>query len=90
MIILDEVGFVPLSRTGAELLFQFCSSRYECKSTVITSNLDFSDWTQTFKDEQMTAALIDRLTHRSHVFLMNGDSYRLKENAQASSTQVDT
>jgi DNA replication protein DnaC len=79
LIILDEVGFVPLSKTGAELLFQFCSSRYEKGSMIITSNLDFSNWTQVFKDEQMTAALADRLTHRAHIFAMNGESYRFKQ-----------
>jgi DNA replication protein DnaC len=79
LIILDEVGFVPLSKTGAELLFQFCSSRYEKGSMIITSNLDFSNWTQIFKDEQMTAALADRLTHRAHIFAMNGESYRFKQ-----------
>lgn len=79
LIILDEVGFVPLSQTGAELLFQFCSSRYEKGSMIITSNLDFSNWTQIFKDEQMTAALADRLTHRAHIFAMNGESYRFKQ-----------
>jgi DNA replication protein DnaC len=82
LIILDEVGFVPLSKVGAELLFQFCSSRYERGSFIITSNLNFSDWTQIFKDEQMTAALVDRLTHLAHVFAMNGDSYRFKQSMQ--------
>ncbi|TCP63928.1 IS21-like element helper ATPase IstB [Baia soyae] len=82
LIILDEVGFVPLSQTGAQLLFQFCSTRYEKGSMIITSNLDFSSWNQVFKDEQMTAALVDRLTHRSHIFAMNGESYRFKQSMQ--------
>lgn len=84
LIILDEVGFVPLSKTGAELLFQFCAARYEKGSMIITSNLEFADWTQIFKDEQMTAALVDRLTHRTHIFAMNGDSYRFKQSIQRS------
>ncbi|MBA4496316.1 IS21-like element helper ATPase IstB, partial [Paenactinomyces guangxiensis] len=84
LIILDEVGFVPLSKAGAELLFQFCASRYERGSMIITSNLDFSNWTQVFKDEQMTAALVDRLTHRAHIFAMNGESYRFKQSMQRS------
>ncbi|WP_376766370.1 ATP-binding protein [Thermoactinomyces mirandus] len=72
------MGFV-IKLTGAELLFQFCSSRYEKGSMIITSNLDFSNWTQVFKDEQMTAALADRLTHRAHILAMNGESYRFKQ-----------
>ncbi|MGC5328995.1 IS21-like element helper ATPase IstB [Brevibacillus sp. SYSU BS000544] len=84
VVILDEVGFVPLSKSGAELLFQFCSARYEKGSMILTSNLDFANWTQVFKDEQMTAALVDRLTHRSHVFPMNGDSYRFKQSLKHS------
>lgn len=84
LIILDEVGFVPLSRTGAELLFQFCAVRYEKGSMIITSNLEFTEWTQIFKDEQMTSALVDRLTHRAHIFAMNGDSYRFKQSIQRS------
>ncbi|WP_275581971.1 MULTISPECIES: ATP-binding protein [Brevibacillus] len=69
----------PCQQTGAELLFQFCAARYEKGSMIITSNLQFADWTQIFKDEQMTAALVDRLTHRVHIFVMNGDSYRFKQ-----------
>lgn len=84
LIILDEVGFVPLSRTGAELLFQFCAARYEKGSMIITSNLEFTEWTQIFKDEQMTSALVDRLTHRAHIFAMNGGSYRFKQSIQRS------
>ncbi|MFI8711670.1 IS21-like element helper ATPase IstB [Brevibacillus brevis] len=84
VVILDEVGFVPLSKAGAELLFQFYSARYEKGSMILTSNLDFANWTQVFKDEQMTAALVDRLTHRSHVFAMNGDSYRFKQSLKHS------
>lgn len=79
LVIVDEVGYVPLQKSGAELFFQYFASRYERGSTIITSNLEFPDWTQVFKDEQMTAALVDRLTHRAHIFAMNGESYRFKQ-----------
>ncbi|MBT2700699.1 IS21-like element helper ATPase IstB [Bacillus sp. ISL-40] len=83
LIILDDVGYIPFSKAGAQLLFQFCASRYEKGSMIITSNLEFSNWTQVFGDEQMTAALVDRLTHRSHILVMNGDSYRFKESLKS-------
>ncbi|TBL67345.1 IS21-like element helper ATPase IstB [Paenibacillus thalictri] len=83
LVIVDEVGYVPLTKTGAELFFQQFAARHERGSTIVTSNLEFADWTQVFKDEQMTAALVDRLTHRSHIFAMNGDSYRFKQSMQA-------
>ncbi|GAE32999.1 IS21-like element helper ATPase IstB [Alkalihalobacillus hemicellulosilyticus] len=79
VIIVDELGYVPFSKTGAELLFQFFSSRYERASVIITTNLEFSEWTNLFGDEKMTAALLDRLTHRSHIHLLNGESYRFRQ-----------
>jgi DNA replication protein DnaC len=79
LIILDELGFVPFSKEGAEALFTFCSSRYERGSLVITTNLDFARWKEIFGDEALTGALLDRLTHRCHILEMNGDSYRFKE-----------
>lgn len=79
LVIIDELGFVPFNKSGAELLFQYCSSRYERGSIVITTNLEFAKWTEVFGDEQMTAALLDRLTHRAHILNMNGDSYRFKQ-----------
>lgn len=79
LVIIDELGFVPFNKSGAELLFQYCSSRYERGSTVITTNLEFAKWTEVFGDEQMTAALLDRLTHRAHILNMNGESYRFKQ-----------
>ena len=79
VIIVDELGYVPFSKTGAELLFQFFSSRYERASVIITTNLDFSEWTNLFGDEKMTTALLDRLTHRSHIHLLNGESYRFRQ-----------
>ena len=79
LIILDELGFVPFSKEGAEALFTFCSSRYERGSLIITTNLDFIRWKEIFGDEALTGALLDRLTHRCHILEMNGDSYRFKE-----------
>ena len=79
VIIIDELGYVPFSKIGAELLFQFFSSRYERASVIITTNLEFTEWTNLFGDEKMTAALLDRLTHRSHIHLLNGESYRFRQ-----------
>jgi len=75
----DELGFVPLSKTGAELLFELISQRYERGATVITSNLPFDEWTATFGEERLTGALLDRLTHHVHILEMNGQSYRLAQ-----------
>ncbi len=77
LLIIDELGFVPLSKTGAELLFELISQRYERGSTMITSNLPFDEWTETFGTERLTGALLDRLTHHVNILEMNGDSYRL-------------
>ena len=79
LIVLDEVGYVPFSQEGARLLFNFISSRYERGPLIITSNLDFGKWTSVFGDEELTGALLDRLTHHSHILEMNGDSYRFRE-----------
>ena len=86
LVILDELGYVPFSKVGSELLFQFCSSRYERGSLIITTNLEFPKWTEVLGDEQMTAALLDRLTHNAHILNINGDSYRFK---QALAKQAD-
>ena len=77
LLIVDELGFVPLSKTGAELLFELISQRYERGSTMITSNLPFDEGTETFGTERLTGALLDRLTHHVNILEMNGDSYRL-------------
>ncbi|HAU39070.1 MAG TPA: hypothetical protein DCX07_15325 [Phycisphaerales bacterium] len=74
---------VAASRAGAELLFQVFADRYERASLLITSNLAFGDWGQVFQGERMTAALLDRLTHRCHIFEMNGESYRFRESVKA-------
>ena len=74
-----DLGFVPLSKTGAELLFELISQRYERGSTLITSNLPFEEWTETFGTERLTGALLDRLTHHVNILEMNGESYRLNQ-----------
>jgi DNA replication protein DnaC len=79
LLIIDELGFVPLSKTGAELLFELISQRYERGATLITSNLPFDEWTETFGSERLTGALLDRLTHHVTILEMNGDSYRLAQ-----------
>jgi len=79
LLIVDELGYVPLSKTGAELLFEIFSQRYERASTLVTSNLPFDEWTEIFGSQRLTGALLDRLTHHVHILEMNGDSYRLKQ-----------
>ena len=79
LLIIDELGYVPLSPTGAELLFEVFSQRYERGSTIVTSNLPFDEWTSMFGSERLTGALLDRLTHHVHILEMNGDSYRLAQ-----------
>ena len=79
LLICDELGYVSFSRNGVELLFRVFTDRYERSSVLITSNLAFGDWNQVFQGERMTGALLDRLTHRCHIFEMNGESYRFRE-----------
>jgi DNA replication protein DnaC len=79
LLIIDELGFVPLSNTGAELLFEMISQRYERGATMITSNLPFDEWTEVFGSERLTGALLDRLTHHVNSLEMNGESYRLAQ-----------
>jgi DNA replication protein DnaC len=79
LLIVDELAFVPLSKTGAELLFEVFSQRYERTSTLITSNLPFQEWTEILGSERLTGALLDRLTHHVHILEMNSDSYRLRQ-----------
>jgi DNA replication protein DnaC len=83
LLICDELGYLSFSRAGAELLFQVFADRYERRSLLLTSNLAFGDWGQVFQGERMTAALLDRLTHRCHIFEMNGESYRFRESMKA-------
>jgi len=83
VIVLDELGFIPFSTTGAHLIFQFCSALYQRAALVITTNLRFADWTQVFGDERLTAALLDRLTHKAHILEFAGaESYRFRERMQ--------
>ncbi len=85
LVLVDELGYVPFNREAAQLLFEFFSDRYETRATALTTNLPFVQWTQVFGDETMTVALLDRLTHRSHVLLLNGESYRLRESRRRAS-----
>lgn len=81
LVIVDELGYLPLG-PGAPLLFQFFAERYEAGSVIVTSNLEFSRWSEVFGDATLTAALLDRLTHHSHVLLFEGDSYRFRERSR--------
>lgn len=82
LLIVDELGYLSFSRAGAELLFQVFADRYERGSILITSNLPFGEWGQIFQGERMTAALLDRFTHRCHIFEINGESFRFKESSK--------
>jgi len=87
LIVLDELGFIPFSPTGAQLIFQFCSALYERVAMLVTTNLRFADWTQVFGDERLTAALLDRLTHKAHILEFVGESYRFRERMQRETEQ---
>ena len=87
LLIIDELGFVPLSTTGAELLFEVFSQRYERGSVLVTTNLPFDEWTDVFGSERITGALLDRPTHHVHILEINGDSYRLKGGRQDAGPQ---
>ena len=86
LLIVDELGFAPLSRTGAELLFEVFSQRYERGSILVTTNLPFDEWTGVFGPGRLTGALLDRLT--PHILEMNGESYRLKHSRENAAAQV--
>jgi DNA replication protein DnaC len=79
LLIIDELGYVPFSKEGGQLIFQILAERHERKPVIITTNMGFGDWTQIFGDANMTAALLDRVTHKAHVINCNWESYRLKE-----------
>jgi len=79
LIVLDELGYVPFSKAGAELLFEVVSRAYERTSLIVTTNLPFEAWTEVLGSERLTGALLDRLTHRIHILEANGESYRLRE-----------
>jgi len=79
LIVLDELGYIPFSKAGAELLFEVISRAYERTSLILTTNLPFENWTEVLGSQRLTGALLDRLTHRIHIIEANGESYRLKE-----------
>lgn len=79
LIIIDELGFVPLHREGAELLFNVVAKAYERQSIIVTSNLQFGQWNTVLGDNRLTAALIDRLVHHAHILALEGESYRLQQ-----------
>ena len=79
LLIIDEIGYVPFSEKGAQLFFQVAAQSYERQSLIMTTNLDFSQWPQVFGSEQLTGALLARLTHHAHILAMNGESFRFRE-----------
>ena len=81
LLVVDEIGYLPISRTGAMLFFQLMSRRYEHAATVLTSNKSFDEWGDVFGDETMAAALIDRLLHHCHIVNIRGNSYRMRHHA---------
>ncbi|EFK05404.1 IstB-like ATP-binding protein [delta proteobacterium NaphS2] len=84
LLIIDELGYIPFSKEGAQLIFQILAERHERKSVIITTNKGFGDWTEIFGDPSMTAALLDRVTHKAHIINCDWDSYRLKETLKRS------
>jgi DNA replication protein DnaC len=82
LIVLDELGFIPFSTTGAQLMFQFCATLHERVALIVTTNLKFADWVQVFGSEQLTAALLDRLTCRAHILEFIGESFRFRQRLQ--------
>lgn len=90
LIVLDELGFIPFSTIGAQLIFQFCSTLYERVAMIVTTNLRFADWVQVFGDESLTAALLDRLTHKAHILEFVGESYRFRQRMQQEAQPDDS
>ena len=88
LIVIDELGYIPFSEEGAQLLFQVLSDRHERGSVIVTSNLPFSEWTQVFGDANLTAALLDRLTHRSHILNFDWQSIRFAESLKRHKPQA--
>ncbi len=78
LVVIDELGYLPITENGADLLFQALSERHEKGSVIVNSNLPFSEWGQIFKNERLAVALLDRITHNAHILEMNGESYRLQ------------
>ncbi len=90
LLILDEFGFVPFPKDGAEMLFNLCASRYERKSTLVTSNLEFSRWTEVLGDQTLAGAMVDRLTHHAHIIQISGESYRFRQSLRRITDPTDT
>ncbi|HEY3343542.1 MAG TPA: IS21-like element helper ATPase IstB [Anaerolineaceae bacterium] len=82
LVVLDELGFIPFTPSGAQVLFTFCSELYERLALIVTTNLKFADWVQVFGEERLTAALLDRLTHHAHILELIGESYRFRQRMQ--------
>ena len=78
LLIIDEMGYLPISKEDSKLFFQLIDKRYENKSTIITTNINFSKWSEVFQDPVIANAIVDRLLHHAHVITINGDSYRTK------------
>jgi len=78
LVVLDEWGYLPIDREGAQLLFRVVADSYETRSLILTTNLEFSKWGAVFTDDQMTAAMIDRLAHHGHLLVFEGESYRMQ------------
>ena len=89
LLVVDELGYVPFSKTGAELLFEIFSQRYEQGSILVSTNLPFEEWTSVLGSERLTGALLDRLTHRVHILPIEGESYRLAQSRKKRRTDRD-
>ena len=90
LVVLDELGFIPFSKEGSQLLFQLCSDLNERVSIIVTTNLRFADWNAIFGDEKMTVALLDRLTHKGHILEFMGESYRFRQRMQMGEQATST
>ncbi len=90
LLILDELGYVPASKLGSELLFDVISAAYERTSVIVTTNLPFEQWTEVLGSQRLTGAVLDRLTHHCHILEATGESYRLKDARKRSSRKKKT
>ncbi|MGR5965955.1 IS21-like element helper ATPase IstB [Bacillus cereus] len=89
LLILDELGYVPFQKQGAELLFHIITDCYEQKSVIVTSNLEFGQWNRIFGDNRLTSALVDRLVHHAHIIAFTGESYRLRNAFSSGNTKIN-